>query len=234
MVPIRGEPVIRTVVEALRGARLVRDITVVVRDGSPVGAMVEDMAHVCTAQGPSILDTLQAAMNAYSDEERVLLVTCDLPLLTAVAVDDFVAQSLASGAEMSYAIVDKATLEARIPGSRRTYVRLRDGHFSGGNLFCVSPAFVRREQRMIRTAYAARKNPIALGKMLGLGFMLSAVAGLKSVDAIVSHAERILNCKLNVVRSTHPEVAFDIDKPCQVEIAKQVLARLAEERKPRS
>ncbi len=232
MVPIGGEPVVRRVIAALNGARLVREVTVVVGAGSLVGSMAGDIASVAEAAGPYILDSLDAALGAYPGEEQILLVTGDLPLLTSVAVDDFVSQALAYAAELTYSVVAKETMEASIPGAVRTYVPLGDGRVTGGNLFCISRQFARRERARIAQAFAARKNPLGLAKLMGIGFVLSFIVRRPRLEEVVRHAERLLNCRAHVVESSHPEVAFDIDKPVHVERAKEVLARLTMERSP--
>ncbi len=233
MVPVMGVPVVRRVVNAVAAARRVRETTVIVSQHSPVADMVADMAKVAEAGGPQITDTLQAAIDTYSQEPHVLLVTCDLPLLTPVAVDDFVRQALADGAELTYSIVSKSIMESRIHGSKRLFVPLRDGRWTGGNLFLISPEFVRREQVRIAQAFAGRKNVVALARLLGLRFALQLLMGRCGVPEVVAQAQRLLNCRLSVVKSTHPEVAFDIDKRGHVEVASRVLAQLEAERSPR-
>ena len=53
---------------------------------------------------------------------------------TPEAIDDFVTQSLAAGAEFSYPLIRAEDMEAQFPGSKRTYVKVAGGRVTGGNL----------------------------------------------------------------------------------------------------
>ena len=51
----------------------------------------------------------------------------------------------------------------------RTALRLRDGEFTGGNLVLVRPRFLLTQNARIAAAYAARKSPVQLARLLGIG-----------------------------------------------------------------
>lgn len=223
MIDIGGQPVVRRTVEALLAAKRVLDVTVAIKPGSPVREAVADLATVVEAQGPTILDTIDAAMALHGGERMLLLATGDLALLTPDSVDDFVAQGLASGAELVYPVVARQVMQTQMPCEQRTFVALRGGDVTGGNLFLISPEFVRRERERIGGIYAARKNAIAMARFFGPGFVVAFVLHLLTLDGVVARAERLLNCRCKVVRSEYPEVAFDIDNPEHVESSRRKL-----------
>jgi GTP:adenosylcobinamide-phosphate guanylyltransferase len=218
LVSVGGEAVVRRVVKALKRSGSVREVCVVAGKGSPVREAVADLACVVEAPGPEILDTLGAALGAFPGEERVLLVTCDLPLLSPAAVDDFVGHALATDAELTYVIVTKQLMEA-YSQRKCLCVPLRDGEYTGGNLFCVSPSFVARERTRIMNVFAARKSNMAMAKLLGLPFVIGFLLRRHRLADVVNHAQRLLNCRVLVVNSEFTEVAFDIDKPEEVQLA---------------
>src|SRR5262249_44752047 len=91
--------------------------------------------------------------------------------------------------------------------------------FTGGNVILAKPAFLLTHRDRITNAYAARKSPLKLAVMLGLGtvarFALS-LTGLRQILAI-SHLEmaasRLLDGTARALISPYPEIATDIDKP---------------------
>ena len=111
------------------------------------------------------------APESEGQDQRVLVVTSDIPFLTAAAVEDFVARAAATGADFCYPIIPIAVCRARFPQMQRTTLKVREGTFTGGNLMLLRPASVRRHQETIMRAYAARKRPLRLGGMLGWGLL---------------------------------------------------------------
>lgn len=223
LVPVAGRPMISWVVQALGEAERVGPVVVVTETEEVHAVLAEAVATVAPA-GAGFVDSIAAGLSYFPQAKRVLLCTCDLPLLTAVAVDDFVAQALDTDAELCYSIVCESWLE-QLPGRQhRTLVRLREGRFTGGNLACLSPAFVQRESARLRRAFAGRKNPVKLAALLGCYFIWQLLWGRLSLAEILEKAESLLKVPVAVVDSRYVEICSDIDKPEHVQIAEEVLA----------
>src|SRR5690606_30328389 len=140
--PGGGRPMLAYVLDALRSAGAVETV-VVVGQPEPL-APVTGAGVTLVAPGATLVDNLRRGFAALDGAERFLAVTSDVPLLTAAAVDDFVARARAAGGAFHYAVVTRENYEAAFPGSRRTWVRLRDGTFTGGNLFLAEASVARR------------------------------------------------------------------------------------------
>ena len=223
MLEVGGRAVVNRVVEALRASRLVGEVVVVTAPDSPVqDVLVEGPAWVESAGG-SFVDTIMAGLQYHRDWEQALLVTGDLPLLTTEAVDHFVAEALDSGAELCYSMVSAKRADSLYETAGHVVVRLRDGAFAGGNLALVSRQFVERQQQRLKRAFASRKNPIRLARLLGGRFIFRYLLGRLTVADIVQRVNQILGCEVMVVNSPYPEVSFDVDKPEHIAIAQQHL-----------
>ncbi len=223
MLEVGGRAVVNRVAEALQAAQLVGEVVVVTAPDSPVqDVLVEDTAWVESAGG-SYVDTIMAGLKYHKDCEEVLLVTGDLPLLTAEAVDHFVAEALDSGAELCYSMVSAKRADSLYGTTSHSAVRLCDGTFTGGNLALVSRQFVERQQQRLERAFASRKNPIGLARLLGSRFIFRYLLGRLTVADIVQRFNQILGCEVMVVNSPYPEVSFDVDKPDHIAIARQHL-----------
>jgi len=224
MLEVGGQAVVNRVVEALQPAQLVGEVVVVTAPDSPVqDVLVEGTAWVESAGG-SYVDTIMAGLKYHKDCQEVLLVTGDLPLLTAEAVDHFVAEALDSGAELCYSMVSAERAASFYGTTSHSAVRLRDGTFTGGNLALVSRQFVERQQQRLERAFANRKNPIGLARLLGGRSIFRYLLGRLTVADIVQRFNQILGCETMVVDSPYPEVSFDVDKPEHIAIAQQHLS----------
>src|SRR5204863_2136106 len=117
--------------------------------------------------GGDLMETIERGVGACPGAGYVLLVTADVPALTAEGIDTFVRAGLETAADAVYPVIPQAANEARFPGIRRTYLRLTDGVFTGGNLFLIRPEALLRQREIIRRAHAARKRPLRLALMVG-------------------------------------------------------------------
>jgi len=223
MLEVGGQAIVNRVVKALKAAQLVSEVVVVTAPNSPVQEILAEGTARIEASGESFVDTIMAGLEYYKDYEKALLVTADLPLLTAEAVDHFVAEALDSGAELCYSMVSAQRASSLYKTAGHVLVRLHDGAYTGGNLAIVSRQFVQREQQRLKQAFADRKNPIRLARLLGGHFIFRYLLGRLTVADIVQRANQILRCEAMVVESPYPEISFDVDKPEHIAIARQHL-----------
>ena len=219
MVEVAGRALVNRVVDALAAAQRVSEVVVITAPGSPVHNLLPEGTVWVESAGESFVDTITAGLQYHSTAEDALLVTGDLPLLTAEAVDHFVTEALDSGAELCYSMVSARRADSLYGTAGHVVVRLRDGAFTGGNLALISRDFVDREQQRLMQAFAGRKNPIRLARLLGGRFIFRYLLGRLTVADIVQRARQILGCEVMVVNSPYPEISFDLDKPDHIAIA---------------
>lgn len=210
LVPVGGRPMIDRVLATLDASELVGQTTVVVREGSALIGHLGPRAVV--AHGPDLMDTVMTGLKALGSPERVLAVTGDLPLITPKAMDHFCAQALQSNASIVYSVINQENCERVFPGSTRTYVRLKDGRFTGGNVAVLSRGFLTEHSDRLTEAFAARKHPLRLCAMLGWGFLARLLTGRLTLDQIIERAQNLLGVSIHVVDTPYPEVGFDVDK----------------------
>jgi CTP:molybdopterin cytidylyltransferase MocA len=160
-----------------------------------------------------------------SRSEQVLVTTCDIPLVNAATFEQFVARAQEKKLELAYPVVRRAQSEASFPGGQRTYARLRDGEFTGGNAVLVPLRIANNVHELLNTAYNARKNPLGLAKMLGPGLMLKFVSKRLSIRDVEERASRVLDCRAGAVEMSDAAIAFDVDKPSDWTTARDFLER---------
>lgn len=226
LIPLAGRPMLAYVLEALAAAPSVGPgVWVVAADEG-----VARLAAACGARpvpaGASLVESLRAGLRALPPgAERVLVATGDAALLTAEAVEEFVAAGRATGADVCWAVVPRAEYERQLPGSRRTFVRTADGAFTGGNLFLLRPEAVEPALGLLESFYAARKSPLALARLLGLPVLARWLLGRLTVAAVERRVAELAGVRGRAVILPRAELGFDVDDAEDAAYAEGVLRR---------
>ncbi len=227
LIPIHGRSMISYVIAALRTSEKVGNIAVV-GPGELRSSLAEDIALVPSAD--SFSDNIQRGVGHFSHRERVLLVTSDIPLLHREALEDFLQRCGDFSKDIYYPIVSREANERRFPGVPRTYVRTKDGVFTGGNIMLVSPAAVRECKDTVERIVALRKKPWILFRMLGFWFIVRFVFRRAALREFERRVEEILDVKASAVVSPYPEIGTDVDKPADWALACRELAPAADQK----
>lgn len=223
LLEISGRPMIDAVLAATEEAERIDDITVVCSAHSALLEYVSDDNTVAACKD-TFLDTITTGMKTLGNPQRALLLTADLPLLTADALDDFIDRALQSTASVIYPIIGRDDCERAMPGGDRTYVKLADGVFTGGNAAVVTGQFIDTQGQRIQKTFLARKSPIRMAAILGWGFVFRLLLGILTLEQVKQRATSILGAPAEVVHSKYPEIAIDVDKPSDVEDVRRALS----------
>jgi molybdopterin-guanine dinucleotide biosynthesis protein A len=228
LISIAGKPMIQWVTDALAGSRHVERLVIVGLDES-CGIDFGPKPVVFVPDQGRLMKNLWAAgqrvLRDTTNRHRILVCACDIPLITTAIVDDHIEAMLATEDDIYYTIVDRATMLARFPTSRRTYTRLRDGVFCGGDLNMASGKLLESNQALWDDLLEARKSALRQVQRVGLGTLLRFVTRRLSIADGVRRAEQILGLKARVVRTPHAEIGMDVDKPFQLDIVREELER---------
>jgi len=224
LVPIAGKPMVEWVVLALRAAKTVGEIAVVVPTAENLGAWTELVDHVVVSDGTFIENTI-AGIGIFQNGRHVLGCTGDLPALTPEAIDDYITRSLESGAEFCYPLVRAEDMEEQFPGSQRTYVKVAGGRVTGGNTVLVSADLLRRNREIGQRLFETRKSPLAMARVIGIPFIFKYISGRLRVDDVERKLAQLLDSKCAAIFTSHASIGADVDKPIDVVVAERVLYR---------
>ena len=223
LLDIGGSPIIQRVLASLRGAVDVGDV-VLVAPTEVHDVVGEEAVDVRVGAGDSFVDNIANGVRATAPEvDNVLIITGDLPLITPAAINDLVEQAESVRADVIYPIIPKESSERSFPGGKRTYVKLRDGVFTGGNGVVLARNFIELRRDLIARLFAARKNPIRLASIFGLGFVLGLLTGRLTLADLETRAGEIIGSRVAAVITAHPELGFDVDKIADLNLARQVV-----------
>jgi hypothetical protein len=144
-------------------------------------------------------------------------------LITPEALEGYITDSLATGADLTYPIIPKSACQQRFPDARRTYVRLQEGTFTGGNAIFTTANLLDDKHELIQSLYAGRKDPFKLAKILGLGTVLRMLTGTLTLPYIETVATRILGAPARAIVSPYAEIGFDVDKLDDLAVVERAL-----------
>jgi GTP:adenosylcobinamide-phosphate guanylyltransferase len=215
-----GRRMLDFVLDALRGAgRVGRVLAVATPDVRP--HLPVDVAYL--EAGGEVIDNVVRGVTAFGGDRPVLIATSDIPFITPAIVDDFVGQCLATPADLYYPAIPRVDAEARFPGVERTYAKLRDGTFTGGNMFVVTPRLVRESAGRVRAFVDARKSPAKMASMIGPGFVIGLLMGTLSIAQLEAKVGAMFGARGKVIITRHAEIGVDVDKLSDLELARRVL-----------
>ncbi len=223
LIPIGGKPMVEYVVESLADEKRIGRVAVV----GPIDQLAflrECSQKVELAQhGDSILQNIVTGIELLGSPEKVLVVTADIPMLTPQAVADFLNQASDRDADFYYSAVSREDNDRKYPGVKRTYVRLKNGTFTGGNIFMVRSKYVSAKMELVDRMIALRKEPLKMVKLLGWRFVIKFLLGALTIHELEAHMSRLLGLRGVAVISPFAEIGTDVDKPSDLELARSIL-----------
>ncbi|MFA5880924.1 MAG: nucleotidyltransferase family protein [Eubacteriales bacterium] len=225
LIGIGSKPMIRYVVDALIESQNVNKIAI----SGPAElkeVFPEDFIEVVEIEG-TIIGNAVKALARVDTTHPVLITTCDIPLLTASAVNDFLRLCSDQDIDFFYPIVSMEEVQLHFPGIKRTSAKLQEGTFTGGNLFIVNPAAVPRSAAKAQEFVNFRKSPLKLSRLLGLEFVFKLLFSRLTIPELEKKVSEILGIKVKAVITLYPEIGIDVDKPSDYLIASSYLDKPA-------
>lgn len=229
LVPAGGVPLLRRVIDSLRGSQQIEDIVISgmaesgFRLSPPLAALLEDgdVRVVTGANTPasSVLAALDDGLGS-----PVLVTTGDHALLSPAMVEHFCRGARDSdGADVVVGVVDADLVRARYPQVQRTFTPFRDGTYKGTNLFALMTPASRRAPELWVQVEQYRKQPWRmisfLGPMALLQFLLRRLTLRQAVDRVAAK----MGLSIALVQLPFPEAALDVDSEAHLRVAEEIL-----------
>jgi molybdopterin-guanine dinucleotide biosynthesis protein A len=218
LLPIGDEPMAASVLRTLKASGVDRIVYI-----GPTTPELEPLIDVNVPARGSMLENLRAGLAAIDRAPRVLVATADIPLLTPEALNDVLERD--PGVGLVYPVVPKAAAERMFPGGKRTYARVAEGTFTGGNLFLLEPGLVDAFLPRLEFILDNRKNVPRLASMFGFWAIIKLALGILTIGELERTVSKILGVPAQALITQYAEIGFDVDKPEDLELVK---ARLLE------
>lgn len=231
LVPVGGIPMLERVIGALEASPWIDNIAVSLSDTDLLAqfkgldrAVSEGRVTAVQAQNSPSMSVLHAA-EQLGYPYPILVTTADHALLSAAMVDHFCSQSVQSGADVCAGLTSAQVILARYPGSVRTYLKFRDGMFSGSNLFSLLSAEGIRGPETWRQAEQHRKQPWKIARVFGIGLLTAYVFRRLTLEKAFARVGENVGIKLTPVTMPFAEAAIDVDNPDDLKLVEDILRR---------
>lgn len=229
LLDICGKPMVQWVLDALSGAKRVENVILI--------GLTEHSGVTCSKpltfipNKVSMIENLLAGINKIVEIDpsatRALLVSSDIPGITSEMVNWEVETTLQSEVDLCYNVVTREVMEARYPGSKRTYTKLKGMQVCGGDMNVVHTSVASMNTDLWEKLIASRKNPFKQASIIGFDTLLLALLGVISLDEAVRKATTRLHMTGKAIICPFAEIGMDVDKPVQLELMRADLVSRA-------
>ncbi len=209
LVPIQGKPMAYHILRALKQSESVAFISYVGQADSSFASLADALLPAGESMAASLALGSGAALAKYP-EQPLLILSADVPWLTPSAVDNLVIK--APEADLVYPIIPEEVSEQQFPGQQRTYVKIAEGKFTGGNVIVISVQMLPKLLRVLDQLYAARKSPLSLARLFGIDIIIKLVLGRLTIPEVEARAKKILGAELKAWISNDASLGADVDK----------------------
>lgn len=217
LIRLSGETLLARVTGALRAAGAERIAVVTNHPDVRAEAGRLGLETLDEAAGPS----LSVAGGAARLGTPLLLATADHALLQAAWVDRFLAD-VPLDADVAALVAARATVESAAPDTKRTWLRLADGHWSGCNLFWLANDRALAVIELWRRVEAQRKQPWKMARTLGPSVLLRYLTGRLSLQDAAARLGDLGGVRAAVVETPYGLASVDVDKPADLDLVRRI------------
>lgn len=225
LIPLNNKPQAWYVLKALQESGRIGHVLYI----GPTTPDLDQLIHERLADQGSLLNNLETGITALQNKalqnkqnERVLVVSADIPMLTAQHLQD-VLDTAPAEAGLIYPVVRREDCEAAFPGIKRTYATVKEGSFTGGNLFLLDPSLVGRFLPRLRELLAARKAPLKMASLIGWGVLFRLLTRRLTIPKLESKVSELLGVTACALITPHAAIGTDVDKEEDLALAKIAL-----------
>jgi len=220
---IGGIALVARVIAALRdtpGIERIIAVAPVAMHGSAALAGADE----CRVDGARMFESLESGLGGLPPDEPALIAASDLPVLTTPAIVEFLTAAQARDLDVAYAIVSQSHHFAAYRNVPHTWAKMVEGRFCGGGLAALKPRVLPALCAVLDDLGRARKSPLRLAALLGWDILPRFALGSLTVEAAERRASAILHAPAGAIACTHPELAVNVDRLSDIELAVGLVA----------
>lgn len=224
LINLNGKALITYVYEALRETPGIERIAVAGSQGTLLSIEKVAPGALPAPAAETMMDTVVSGLRVLNAPD-VLISTCDIPLAKPSTFEELINKTRARNLDACYPIVRRSVCESQFPEGKRTYGHVKEGAFTAGNAVIVQSHVIEPLLGFFKASYNARKNPLAMARLFGAGFLYKAVTRQLRVREAEQTMSRLLKCDAGAIEMSDASIAFDIDKLEHYETARSVFAK---------
>jgi len=227
MLEIAGKPMLQWVLDELCGSELIEHIILVSLDPGVDIQVSKPVAYV-PHQG-DMLSNARAGVHKVAEmnpkTELILVVSSDIPAITSEMVDWAVTTAQETEDDVYYNVVTRQVMEARYPGSKRSFIKFKGVEICGADMNVVRASVAVGNDELWNKLVGARKNAFKQAALFGYGTLLLLLMRQLSIEGVIKRAGSRMGLRGRAIESPYAEIAMDVDKPYQLELIRADMER---------
>jgi molybdopterin-guanine dinucleotide biosynthesis protein A len=227
LIDIAGKPMVQWVMDALGNAQHVEQV-IIIGLSPEVGLECRKQVHYVPDQGrmlANIVAGVNKSLELNPKGEYVMVVSSDIPALKGEMVDWLVKTAMTTKDDLYYGVCPREVMEARFPTSNRTYTKLKDIELCGADINITHVSMVTDHLDTWEQLIGNRKSPLRQAMIVGLDTFFQLLTRQFTLDGLVQRACERIGIKGRAIIWNRAEPCMDVDKPHQLELMREDLAR---------
>jgi GTP:adenosylcobinamide-phosphate guanylyltransferase len=231
LIDVAGKPMVQWILDALGGAKHVDNVILV--GLSPKNDLTcKKPLHYVSNQGrmlSNIVTGVNKSLELNKKTKYVLIVSSDIPALKSEMVDWLVNTSMETKDDLYYGVCPKDVMEARFPGSKRTYTHLKDMDVCGADINVTHVRMTTEHLDMWESLIGSRKSPLKQASLIGFGTLFALFTRRLTLEDAVKRVCDRIGIQGRAIVWPYAEPCMDVDKPNQLELMREDLAKQQEQ-----
>ena len=227
LIDVAGKPMVQWVLDALGDAKMVDEV-ILIGLSAKSGLTCKKPVHYISNQGrmlANIVTGVNKSLELNPKGEYILIVSADIPALKGDMVDWLVKTSMQTKEDIYYGVCPRDVMETRFPSSKRTFTKLSDMEVCGADINIVHYSMATEHLDTWEQLIGNRKSPLRQAAIIGLGTAFKYLTGQYTLNDLVEAVTRRIGITGRALIWDRAEPCMDVDKPHQLEIMREDLAR---------
>ncbi|MEA2021115.1 MAG: nucleotidyltransferase family protein [Candidatus Caldatribacteriota bacterium] len=224
LILINDRPMINYVINALQESKNINKI-VIVGPEKMLSKGIDRKIDKILNSGDTILENIEKGLNCFHSGDSALILTSDIPLITANAIDEFLEICIDKNADVGYPIITKERIMEKYPETERTYIKMKEGIICGGNIVLLKPEVFFQNKSLINELFENRKAIQKYVKILGFKFIIKFLFKILTFKDIEKRISEIVGYNSIAVNVSFPEMMIDLDKISDLELIRKVIEK---------
>ena len=227
LIDVAGKPMVQWVLDALSDAKTVDNVIII--GLSPKNELAcQKPVHYISNQGrmlANIVAGVNKALELNKKTQYVLIVSSDIPAVKAEHVDWLVNTCMETKDDLYYGVCPRDVMETRFLNSKRTYTHLKGMDVCGADMNITHVRMATEHLDMWESLIGSRKSPLKQAGIIGIGTLLALFMRRLTLEEAVKRVCDRIGIKGRAIVWQNAEPCMDVDKPHQLELMREDLAK---------
>jgi len=223
LLDIAGKPMVQWVLDALSDAERIQNVVVIGLEANSGVTCTKPLTFIPNQGGmlANIRAGIDKTVEINPQADHVLIVSSDIPAVTSEMIDWTIDTTMETQDDLYYGVITREVMEKRYPGSKRSYIKLKDTDICGGDMNVVRASIAHGRDDLWNGLIEQRKNALKQASIIGFDTLFLILLRRLTLEAAVPRVCKKLGLSGRAIVCPYAEVGMDVDKPYQLELIRK-------------